>query len=123
MSMRTRTTYLAKCDYPGCHILYDFWDTSEEDETVDIIYDEEWICLFTGDNHPRFFCPLHVRYTKPTEYGCTQVYYDQGRADKQPVTHALRKYYADVITPQPLPKPECESSILAVLGTREVMDD
>lgn len=42
MSIATRTTYLAKCDYPDCHMAYDFWGTSEEDATEDIIDDGEW---------------------------------------------------------------------------------
>lgn len=28
--MRTRTTYLATCDYPDCHMTYDFWELTEE---------------------------------------------------------------------------------------------
>lgn len=116
MSMRTSTTYLAECDYPYCHISYDYWDTSEENETSDITDDGEWLCLFTSDGKPRFFCPLHVRYEKTSGYDWTPVYYDSYRADKQPITHDLRKYYEDVSTPQPLPKPECESSILKVLA-------
>ena len=57
MSMRVRTTYLAKCDYPGCCMQYDFWATSEENAIMDITNDEDWLCLFTNDNEPRFFCP------------------------------------------------------------------
>ena len=52
MSMRVRTTYLAKCDYPGCCMQYDFWATSEENAIMDITDDEDWLCLFTNDNEP-----------------------------------------------------------------------
>lgn len=30
MSIATRTTYLAKCDYPDCRMAYDFWASSTE---------------------------------------------------------------------------------------------
>ena len=123
MSIATRTTYLAKCDYPDCHMAYDFWASSTEDAVEDIIYDEEWLCLFTGDNQPRFFCPLHVRYDAHSPCLRSTVFYDSDSPDKQTSLHALNEYYEDMSTLQPLPKPECESSILAVLGTREVMDD
>lgn len=26
MSVRVETTYLATCDYPDCHMTYDFWE-------------------------------------------------------------------------------------------------
>lgn len=116
MSIRTRTTYLAKCDYPGCHIAYDFWGTSTEDVITDVIYDEEWLCLVVaGGCEPRFFCPLHLRYTRNQQYGWLPVFYDPDSQDTQPALNALRKYYADVRTPQPLPKLECEDTILAIM--------
>lgn len=30
MSIRTRTTYLAIYDYPGCCLGHDFWESTEE---------------------------------------------------------------------------------------------
>lgn len=57
MSIRTRTTYLAICDYPGCCLGHEFWELTEEHAIETVIDDEEWLCLFTGDNEPRFFCP------------------------------------------------------------------
>ena len=116
MSIATRTTYLAKCDYPDCHMAYDFWASSTEDAVEDIIYDEEWLCLFTGDNQPRFFCPLHVRYDAHSPCLRSTVFYGSGSPDKQTSLHALNEYYEDMGALQPLPKPECESSILAVLA-------
>lgn len=62
MSMRVRTTYLAICDYPGCCLGHEFWELTEEHAIETVIDDDEWLCLFTGDNEPRFFCPLHLRY-------------------------------------------------------------
>lgn len=35
MNMRVRTTYLAKCDYPGCRMHYDFWAMSEKNAIMD----------------------------------------------------------------------------------------
>lgn len=60
MSIATKTTYLAKCDYPDCHMAYDLWGSSREGVIDEITDDEEWLCLFTRDNQPRFFCPLHI---------------------------------------------------------------
>lgn len=62
MSIRVRTTYLAICDYPGCYLRYEFWEPTKKAAISDVIDDDEWLCLFTGDNEPRFFCPLHLRY-------------------------------------------------------------
>ena len=36
MSIATKTTYLAKCDYPDCHMAYDFWASSTERVIDDI---------------------------------------------------------------------------------------
>lgn len=119
MSIRTRTTYLATCDYPGCRMGYGFWEASEEDAITGVIDDDEWLCLFTGDNEPRFFCPLHVRYAQNSQYDRLPVFYDSDSPDTQPTLHALRRFYEDVSTPQPLPKLECEDTILAVLTSED----
>lgn len=116
MSMRTRTTCLATCDYPGCHMVYDFWEASEEDAITGVIEDDEWLCLFTGDNEPRFFCPLHLRYDAYSPCLRSTVFYDSDSPDTQPTSHALNKYYEDISTPQPLPKRECEDTILDILA-------
>ena len=133
MSIATRTTYLAKCDYPDCHMAYDFWASSTEDAVENIIDEEEWLCLFTGDNEPRFFCPLHLRYDEYSPCLRSTVFYDAGNPDMQTSLPALNQYYEDMSTLQPLPRPDCESSILAVLADfgqphsliqgLEVMDD
>ena len=122
MSMRVRTTYKAKCDYAGCHMEYDFWESSTEDAVEDIIYDENWLCLFTGDNEPRFFCPLHLRYDSYSPCLRSTVFYDSDSPDTQTSLHALNKYYEDMSTPQPLPKPECEDTILAVLTSEDAKE-
>lgn len=116
MSMRTRTTYWPACDYPGCHICYDYGDTSSEDATEDIIDDEEWLCLFTRDNQPRFFCPRHMRYGTYWPGIRSTVFYDSDNPGMQTSLPALNQYYEDMGALQPLPRPECEGSILAVLA-------
>lgn len=115
MSMRVRTNYLAECDYPGCTTADDFWEPSMEDAIIDIIDDKEWLCLFTGDNEPRFFCPLHVRYAQNSQYDRLPVFYDSDSPDTQPTLHALCRFYEDMGTAQPLPKLECEDTILDIL--------
>lgn len=120
MSMRVRTTYLAKCDYPGCRMQYNFWAPSEENVIMDITNDGGWLCLFTNDNEPRFFCPLHLRYVQNSHYDWLPVFYDSDNPDTQTSVHALNKYYEDMSTPQPLPKPDCEDTILAILTSEDV---
>ena len=114
-----RTDYKAKCDYPGCHMEYDFWNTSEENATEDIVDDEEWLCLFTGDNEPRFFCHLHLRYRPDSPHDSPTVLFDSDSPTTQPTLHALNRFYEDMSTPQPLPKLECEDTILAVLTSED----
>lgn len=115
MSMRVRTTYLATCDYPGCRMGYGFWEASEEDAITGVIDDDEWLCLFTGDNEPRFFCPLHVRYAQNSQYDSPDdsptVLFDSDSPATQPTLHALNRFYEDMSTP----KLECEDTILAIL--------
>lgn len=115
MSMRTKTTYLAICDYPGCCLGYGFWESTEEDAIETVIDDDEWLCLFAGDNEPRFFCPLHLRYRPDPPYDSTTVFFDSDSPATQPTLHALNRFYEDMSTPQPLPKLECEDTILAIL--------
>lgn len=117
--MRVRTTYLAKCDYPGCCMQYDFWATSEENAIMDITDDEDWLCLFTNDNEPRFFCPLHLRYVPDTLRVWPTIFYDSNSPDTQTTLYALNRFYEDMSTPQPLPKLECEDTILAVLTSED----
>ena len=119
MSIKERTNYLAECDYPGCTTADDFWETSREDAIMDIIDDKEWLCLFTGDNEPRFFCPLHLRYVPDSPYASTTVFFDLDSPETKPALHTLNSYYEDMSTPQPLPKLECEDTILAVLTSED----
>lgn len=115
MSFRERINYLPKCDYPGCAMFYEFWSPTRETAIEDVIYDEEWLCLFTGDNEPRFFCPLHLRYVQNSQHVWPNVFFDSDSPTTQPTLHALNRYYEDMSTPQPLPKLACEYTILAVL--------
>ena len=116
MSIRERTNYLPKCDYPGCGMFYDFWSPTRETAIEDVIYDEEWLCLFTGDNEPRFFCPLHLRYEPDSS---PAVLFDSDSPDTQTTLYSLNRFYEDMSTPQPLPKLECEYTILAVLTSED----
>lgn len=109
MSMREESAYLPECYYPGCGMSCGFWTTTKEDAIETVIDNEDWLCLFTGDNEPRFFCYAHLRY------GGQTVFYDSDNPAAQTTLHALNKYYEDMSTPQPLPKLECEDTILAVL--------
>lgn len=120
MSFRERINYLPKCDYPGCAMFYEFWSPTRETAIEDVIYDEEWLCLFTGDNEPRFFCPLHLRHRPHSPSALPNVFYNSVIPDTQTTLRALNKYYEDMSTPQPLPKLECEYTILAVLTSEDV---
>lgn len=115
MSMRVRTTYLAICDYPGCCLGHEFWELTEEHAIETVIDDEEWLCLFTGDNEPRFFCPLHLRYRPDSPDDSPTVLFDSDSPATQPTLHALNRFYEAMSSPQPLPKLECEDTILAIL--------
>lgn len=115
MSMRTKTTYMAQCDYPDCRMGYGFWESTEEHAIETVIDDDEWLCLFAGDNEPRFFCPAHLRYVQNSRHGWSNVFYDSDSPATQPTLHALNRFYEDMSTPQPLPKLECEDTILAIL--------
>lgn len=115
MSMRTRTTYLAICDYPGCCLGHEFWESTEEHAIENVIDDYEWLCLFTDDNEPRFFCPLHLRYRPDPPYDSPTVFFDSDSPATQPTLHALNRFYEDMNTPQPLPKLQCDDTILAIL--------
>ena len=93
---------------------------SEENVIMDITNGGGWLCLFTNDNEPRFFCPLHLRYVQNSHYDRLPVFYDSDNPDTQTSVHALNKYYEDMSTPQPLPKPDCEDTILAILTSEDV---
>lgn len=115
MSIRTRTTYLAICDYPSCCLGHEFWESTEKHAIETVIDDYEWLCLFTGDNEPRFFCPLHLRYRPDPPYDSPTVLFDSDSPYTQTTSHALNRFYEDMSTPQPLPKLQCDDTILAVL--------
>lgn len=116
MSIRAKTAYLVECDYPGCSGFYDFLSPTEEHAIETVIDDDEWLCLFTGDNEPRFFCPLHLRHRPHSPSALPNVFYNSVIPDTQTTLRALNKYYEDMSTPQPLPKLECEYTILDILA-------
>lgn len=109
MSFDTHVFVRPKCDYPGCEtrwegVEYD-WSYDEFDATEEVTDSEHWVCLYDDDDRPRFFCPLHT--------GGSYFYeYDPG---SYPSNVELLDYYRDVLTSQPLPAPECEDTMLAVL--------
>lgn len=101
-----------KCDYPGCparwgcveYVEYD-WIYDEYDATDEVERSEGWICLYDDDERPRFFCPQHT----------IGGWFDDDDPECQPHNEELYDYYSDVSIPQPLPAPECEDTMLAVL--------
>lgn len=117
--MSIRKTYLATCDYPGCCVGLGSWEPTKEDAIHEVIGDGKWLCLFTGDNKPRFFCPLHLRYMQNSQHVWPNVFYDSNSPDTQTTLYALNRFYEDMSTPQPLPKLECEDTILAVLTSED----
>lgn len=119
MSIRAKTSYLVECDYPGCGGFYDFWSPTKEYAIGTVIDDDEWLCLFTSDNKPRLFCPLHLRFVPDSPYVSPTVFFDSDSPATQPTLHDLNRYYEDMSTPQPLPKPECEDTILAILTSED----
>lgn len=46
MNMRVRTTYLAKCDYPGCRMQYNFWEMSRAIRYVECAHCGETVCTY-----------------------------------------------------------------------------
>lgn len=118
MSMVAELTYLVKCDYPSCGMFHDLLMPTEEDAIETIIYDAEWLCLSTGDNTPKFFCPYHLRHEQRSPNGPSTVFFDPDTPDAQPSLHDLNKFYEDMSTPQPLPDPECENTILAIVSRK-----
>lgn len=109
MSFDTHMFYRPKCDYPGCEnrwegVEYD-WSYDEFDATEEVTDSEDWACLYDDDERPRFFCPLHT----------IGGWFEDDDPECQPHNKELYDYYSDVSIPQPLPAPECEDTILAVL--------
>lgn len=122
MIIRERTAYLVECDYKDCgrpYDFYDLWSPTKEHKIETVIADDEWLCLFTGDNKPRLFCPLHLRYMQNSPDGSTTVFFDSDSPATQTTLHALNRFYEEMSTPQPLPKLECEDTILAVLTSED----
>lgn len=109
MSFDTHVFYQPKCDYPGCRarwhgVEYD-WSYDEFDATEEVEEGEDWICLYDDDERPRFFCPLHT----------IGGWFEDDDPKCRPCNEELIDYYLDAPTSQPLPAPECEGTILAVL--------
>ncbi|WP_137658140.1 hypothetical protein [Bifidobacterium moukalabense] len=113
MSFDTHVFYRPKCDYPGCGSRwagaeYD-WNYDEAGATAEVTDDECWIVLYKTPEQPCFFCQKHTRGG-----GCPDTF-DDDDPEYRPHNEELTDYYLDVSTDQPLPAPECEDTILAVL--------
>lgn len=109
MSFDTHVFYRPKCDYPGCGTRWEgfeyYWNYDEAGAIEEITESDDWICLYLDHEHPRFFCPLHT----------IGGWFEDDDPECQPHNEELYDYYSDVSTLQPLPAPECEDTILAVL--------
>ena len=116
MSFDTHVFFRAKCDYPGCNKRFEStydWFFDQADATDEVCDAWDWICLSTARGDPRYFCPDHVHF----EDG--PIYFNADNPEYQPSEESLRAFYADVDTLQPLPRPECEKTILAILEHHE----
>ena len=109
MSFDTHVFVRPKCDYPGCRARWDGveydWSYDEFDATEEVEESEDWVCLYDDDDRPRFFCPQHTGGS----------YFGEDDPECQPSNVELLDHYRDVLTSQPLPAPECEDTMLAVL--------
>lgn len=109
-----RAWTVARCDHPDCGARA-LSRTLDEDGMYRSLIDEgEWLLLSDDRDDIRCFCPAHLRHDKD-ENGCDMpVYYDPD-ADAWPVNGELIPFYEKDVCTHPLPLPECEDMILAVL--------
>lgn len=104
----------ACCDYPGC------WTTAmsrilDENGMYRSLIDKgEWLLLSDDRDDIRCFCPTHLRHDTSEDGHGTPVEYDPD-AGSWPVNGELIPFYEKDVCPHPLPLPECEDTILAVL--------
>lgn len=129
-----------QCDYPGCGKPLDtgggrnvewFYDLDALTEAVEGTHDEYItlkdgdgneigavrtsnhvgvnLVLFDAEGNPRFFCPDHIATRDGRHVG-----YNERYEETRPCSPELAGYYRD--ESQPLPKPECEQSMLDVLA-------
>lgn len=106
----TQTWTVVHCDYPEC--AYTATSRSlDEDDMVDCLLDGgRWLLLHDDQDDLRFFCPNHLRHDQQGN----AVEYDPD-ADSWPSNSELIPYYETGGCTYPLPYPECENTILAVL--------
>lgn len=100
------------CCYPECHARYEseyewYYDRDSAIDEVEESFD--WICLHDARGNAHFSCPKHVHCK-----GHQPIYFDPDVPEYMP-EEALTDYYTRTSTSQPLPRPECESTILAIL--------
>lgn len=104
---------VVRCDYPGCANSA-ISRTLDGDDMVDRLLDGgRWLLLHDDRDGLRFFCPRHLRHDghgRPVEY--------DPDADSWPSDSELIPFYETGGCTYPLPLPECEDAILAVLRTK-----
>ena len=106
----SREWTVVSCDYPDCteNIVS---RTLDEDDMVDCLLDGgRWLLLHDSHDNLRFFCPKHLRHDQqgnPVEYDPDM--------DSWPGDSELIPYYETGGCTYPLPYPECEDTVLAVL--------
>lgn len=106
----SREWTVVRCDYPDCteSIVSRMLD---EDDMVDCLLNlGRWLLLHDDQDDLRFFCPNHLRHDQQGN----AVEYDPD-ADSWPSNNELIPYYETGGCTYPLPYPECENTILAVL--------
>lgn len=105
-----RAWTVARCDHPDCGARALSRTLDEDGMYRSLIDGGEWLLLSDDRDDIRCFCPAHLRHGKD---GMT-VPYDPD-ADSWPVNGELIPFYEKDVCTHPLPLPECEDMILAVL--------
>lgn len=101
---------VACCDYPDCRATVTSRMLGEDGMYRSLVDDWWWLLLSDDRDDIRCFCPAHLRHDgdgAPVEYDP-----DTG---SWPVNGELIPFYEKDVSGHPLPLPECEDAILAVL--------
>ena len=115
MSYDEKTFYRAACDYPECLECYSGdeyeWWFSKSWALEDVEDNSSWLVIDGDDGVARFFCPRHLRLDDGDWVVCC----DLDDEEYMPANGELIPYYAASVSLKPLPKPECEATILQIL--------
>lgn len=111
--------FKAVCDWPGCGRLYPGVYYGSMD-MFDVLNNPDWLTLYGGRDGDRafHFCSRHIRYDRDPDGLPFAAEFDPDDEHYQLVNGELLAYYLDGCTTQPLPEPECEDTILAMLKGR-----